>query len=69
MKWLLREYMATNHIDNFKELAKLTGIKLRTLTRRINNPETLLLYEIQALTDVLHFSDADMLKIVNCKFD
>lgn len=68
MKFFLKERMAKNHIDNFGELAKLTGIKLRTLTRRISNPETLLLYEIHALNDVLHFTDEDMLILVNCKF-
>ena len=40
MKWLLKEYMAANHIDNYKELAKQTGIKPRTLRRRIDEPTT-----------------------------
>lgn len=65
MKWLLKEYMAANHIDNFKELARQTGIKLRTLRRRIDEPSTLLLYEIRALDEVLHFNDEDKLKLIS----
>ncbi len=69
MKWFLKKYMAQNHIENYNELAKATGIKLRTLMRRVSEPSTLLLYEVQALEDVLHFSDEDMLRLVNCKFE
>ena len=68
MKWLLKEYMAANHIDNFKELARQTGIKLRTLRRRIDDPSTLLLYEIRALDETLHFKDEDKLKLISGNF-
>lgn len=65
MKWLLKEYMAANHIENYTELAKQTGIKLRTLRRRIDDPSTLLLYEIRALDGILHFTDEDKLKLIS----
>lgn len=63
MKWLLRGYMAANHIETYNELAQRTGIKLRTLKRRISEPSTLLLYELRALDEVLHFNDEDKLKL------
>ena len=69
MKWFIKKYMAQNHINNFNELSKATGIKLRTLMRRVSEPSTLLLYEVQALDDALHFTDEDMLRLVNCEFD
>ena len=64
MKWLIKQYMGANHIENYVELSNMTGIKLRTLKRRINEPSTLLIYEFRALDDVLHFNDEDKLKLL-----
>ncbi len=61
IKWLIKLYMAQNHIDSISELARLSGLSRRLLYDRINDPASLRIYEIKNLDDVLHFSDEDML--------
>lgn len=63
MKWLLKKYMAAVHIDSLVDLCKQTGIAKRTLYDRINDPQSLKLYEIRALDEVLHFDDEDIVKL------
>lgn len=61
IKWLIKLYMAQNHIDSISELARLSGLSRRLLYDRINDPASLRIYEIKNLDNVLHFSDEDML--------
>jgi len=63
MKWILRKYMGEAHIDSFTELSEITGITRRTLYDRISNPRTIRAYEINALDNVLHFSDEDLVRL------
>ncbi len=61
LKWLIKLYMAQNHIDSISELARMSGLSRKLLYDRINDPATFRVYEIKSLDDVLHFSDEDML--------
>lgn len=61
LKWLIKLYMAQNHIDSISELARMSGLSRKLLYDRINDPATLRVYEIKSLDDVLNFSDEDML--------
>ncbi len=61
MKWLIKQYMATQHIESISELAKLSGLSRRLLYDRINDPTALKIYEINALDEVLHFSNEDLI--------
>lgn len=67
MKWLLKEYMATAHIESITELAERTGIARRTLYDRINDPSTIKIYELMCLDAILHFSDEDIAKLARGK--
>lgn len=63
MKWLIKKYMAEQHIDSLDELSKATGISRRTLFYRISDPRTIKVFEIEALDKVLHFADEDIVKL------
>lgn len=63
MKWLLKKYMAEQHIESLDELSKATGITRRTLFNRIANPRTIKVFELEALDKVLHFADEDIIKL------
>lgn len=63
MKWLLKRYMVEQHIDSFSALCRRTGIAKRTLYDRIEEPNTMRIYELHALDEVLHFSDEDMIRL------
>lgn len=65
MRWLIKKYMCEQHIESIAELAKLSGMTRRILYDRINNPETLRLYEVTALDGILHFTDEDKLKLIS----
>ena len=67
MKWLLKQYMAQQHLDSIKELSDRTGIGRRTLYDRIDDPQTLRLYELARLDHILHFSDEDLAKLTRGK--
>ena len=64
MKWLFKRYMIERHIENLKELSELTGIKYRTLLDRMEKPQTLRVYEIEALNKILMFRDEDVLAVM-----
>lgn len=64
MKWLLEEYRTRNRIDSLKEIAERTGIDYQRLLKRIENPRSFKLFEIEALDELLHFTDEDLLKIL-----
>lgn len=64
IKWLFREYLTSNHIENLKTLAKMSGIKYQTLLARMNNPRNFKVFEIDALDNVLHFSPEDLASLV-----
>lgn len=61
MKWLIKQYMAAQHIESLSELARMAGLTRRKLYDRINDPKTFRMYEIIALDEVLHFSNEDLL--------
>lgn len=63
MKWLLKEYMARANINSFDELAKESGIKRATLFKRLKEPRTIKVYEIEALDSILHFSLEDLSRL------
>ena len=64
MKWLFKRYMIERHIENLKELSELTGIKYRTLLDRMEKPQTLRVYEIEALNKILMFRYEDVLAVM-----
>lgn len=64
MKWLLEEYRTRNRIDSLKEIAASSGIDYQRLLKRIENPSSFKLFEIEALDRLLHFTDEDLLKIL-----
>lgn len=68
MKWLIKKYMAEQHIESWDELANETGMQARTIYNRLNDPRKLRLFEIEALDSVLHFNDEDLLKLAKGNF-
>jgi len=68
MKWLIKKYMAEQHIDSWDELANETGIQARTIYNRLNDPRKLRAFELEALDSVLHFNDEDLIKLVKGNF-
>lgn len=64
MEWLLRKYMNEQHIKSFIELSKRTGINYQTLNNRMNNIGQLRIYELNALDEILHFSQEDLIKLI-----
>lgn len=63
-KKLLRAKMVECDIDNFKELAKQTGIDYQRLRVRIEDPGSLRVFELRALKKVLDLEDSDILTVV-----
>ena len=63
-KKMLKLYMTLADIDNFTQLAKETGIDYQRLNRRKADPHSFTVFELNALDDVLHFSDEDLLKLI-----
>ena len=49
---------------SLQRLAKVTGIKPRTLYRRIAEPHTMTVDEIRTMDAVLHLEDAEVLEFV-----
>lgn len=64
IRWLFHKYMVEEHIADFKELAKLSGIKYQTLLDHLDRPELFRTFEIQRINEILHFSSEDLLKII-----
>jgi DNA-binding phage protein len=64
MEWLIRKYMAHEHIKSMTELATLTGIKRQHLYKLISEPSRMRLFEIMALDEALKFSEADLVALV-----
>ena len=60
MKWLIKRYMIDAHIESLVELSKRTGIAKRTLYDRI--------HELNALDEILHFSEEDIIKLIRGQF-
>ncbi len=63
VRWIIKKYMDAKHIGDFKELAKLTGIKYQTLLDHIENPGLFRVFELRNLNDVLQFSSEDLAKL------
>lgn len=61
---LVRLKMVVNHIEDLKELSRLTGIAYQTLRLKIRKPEQLRVFEIVALDEVLHFGDGELLTVL-----
>ena len=68
MKWLIKRYMIDAHIESLVELSKRTGIAKRTLYDRIRDQSTLKLFELNALDEILHFSEEDIIKLIRGQF-
>ncbi len=68
MKWLIKRYMIDAHIESLVELSKRTGIAKRTLYDRIHDQSTLKLFELNALDEILHFSEEDIIKLIRGQF-
>jgi hypothetical protein len=54
---LFLSYMIQNNIEDYRELSNKTKIEYTRLRKRVHHPETLRMFELRALDDVLHFSD------------
>ena len=55
-----RSAMERNDIRSFAQLAKLTGIKIPTLTQtRRKHPESFIMYELLQIDKVLGFTDEE----------
>ena len=65
VKWIFKKYMDAKHIEDFRALAKLTGIKYQTLLDHINDPGLFRGFEIKELNNVLQFSSEDLVKIIS----
>ncbi len=63
-KWIVKSYMSINRISSVKELARRTGINYLTLQDRLKYPKNLRLFELQALDEVLKFTDSDLNALV-----
>lgn len=63
-KWIVKRYMSINRISSVKELSRRTGINYLTLQDRMKYPKNLRLFELQALDDVLKFTDSDLNALV-----
>lgn len=59
-KWIVKSYMSINRISSVKELSRRTGINYLTLQDRLKYPKNLRLFELQALDEVLKFTDSDL---------
>ena len=64
IRWMMSGYLVMNRIESFNELAKMTGIKYKTLLEHMAAPENFRMYEITALDRVLQFKDEDLLILV-----
>lgn len=64
MRFLLKKYMADQHIDDFKQLAKLTGIKYQTLLDHLDRPDLFRRFELRTIIEVLQISSEDQLKLI-----
>lgn len=63
-KWIVKNYMSINRISSVKELSRRTGINYLTLQDRLKYPKNLRLFELQALDEVLKFTDSDLNALV-----
>lgn len=63
-KWIVKSYMSINRISSIKELSRRTGINYLTLQDRLKYPKNLRLFELQALDEVLKFTDSDLNALV-----
>jgi hypothetical protein len=63
-KWIVKSYMSINRISSVKELSRRTGINYLTLQDRLKFPQNLRLFELQALDEVLKFTDSDLNALV-----
>lgn len=56
----IRSAMERNNIHSIAELARLSGIKVPTLTQtRRRRPETFIWYELKQLDKILHFTQVE----------
>ena len=58
---LFLSYMIQNDIEDYRELSNKTKIEYTRLRKRVHHPETLRMFELRALDDVLHFHDGDLI--------
>lgn len=63
-KWTVKRYMSIKRISSVKELSRRTGINYLTLQDRLKYPKNLRLFELQALDEVLKFTDSDLNALV-----
>ncbi len=63
-KTIIRTNRERSGIRSDSELARVTGIGYRTLLRRMDDPGSMLLYELRVLAKKTHMSDEDLLELV-----
>lgn len=63
-KTIIRTNRERSGIRSDSELARVTGIKYRTLLRRMEDPGSMLLCELRVLAKKTRMSDEDLLEIV-----
>ena len=58
----LKQHMAANCVDDFGELAKLTGIKYQTLLDHVAQPGLFRKYEFNSICEALSLTSDDVLE-------
>jgi hypothetical protein len=64
MTKLLKRKLIDRDINDFKELSRKTGIKYETMLDHLKRPGMFRAFELQALNEVLEFSDEELLLII-----
>jgi len=61
---LFKRKLIDRDIEDFKDLAKMTGIKYDTLLDHLKRPEMFRTFELKALNEVLEFEDSELLLLI-----
>ncbi len=63
---ILRKYMALKHIADYKELAEVIGMTYRTFQRRIAEPETFSMGEMNRIVRFLGVPREELAEVWGC---
>ena len=61
---LFKRKLIDKDIDDFKDLAQMTGIKYDTLLDHLKRPGMFRTFELRALDEVLEFEDSELLLLI-----
>lgn len=65
-KWILKKFYPNAHISSDKQLCEDSGVNYCTFRKRMSHPDTLRLYELEALNGVLQMDDEGLLTFIKC---